>query len=79
MIWQVSELPDGTEHRALLAKGRGAGVLRDAIMRIADHYTSHAHPLGGYVGIAPTPEGFAVQMHAPDGRIESWRMIVEEK
>jgi hypothetical protein len=78
MIWQVSELPDGTEHRALLAKGRGAGAIRDAINKVVGHYTDHAHPLGGYVGIAPTSEGWAVQMHAPDGRIESWRMVMEE-
>jgi hypothetical protein len=75
-IYQVSILPDGTEHRALLTTGNGPGALRDAVEKLADHYATHCHP-DGSVGIAPCPAGFVAQLHGPSGEIESWRMAVE--
>jgi hypothetical protein len=78
-ILQVSELPDGTTHTAVLGQGRGMRALLEALEQIAAHSVTHAHPLGGCVGIAPVDGGFAVQVHAPDGTIESWRIVIEQE
>lgn len=69
-IVQISVLPDGTRHIADLI-----GPLGFAVDHVADHYMTHAHPDGGYVGIAPVPGGAVVQLHAPDGSIESYRIV----
>jgi len=70
-IVQVSTLPDGSRHVADLN-----GPFGWAVDFVADHYATHAHPDGGYVGIAPIPGGAAVQLHAPDGTIESTRLVL---
>lgn len=69
MIVQISLLPGDTIHVAEL---RGPFVT--AVEQLADNLTSHK-ALGGYVGIAPCDEGTVVQLHAPDGSIEAWRIV----
>ncbi len=51
-------------------------MLRRSVLLAVDHYLTHRHPRGGYVGVAPTEDGIVVQLHASDGQIESWRELV---
>jgi hypothetical protein len=83
-VSQVGPLPDGSLHASEVGSASthegSRGVLRKAVELAADHYTTHRNRNGGYVGIAPTYfDGLpatAVQLHAPDGEIESWRLVV---
>lgn len=70
-VHQRSITGDGASHDVVI---RGGMV--DAVLLAIGHYTTHAHPNGGYVGVCPTADGIAVQLHAPDGSIESWRELV---
>ena len=66
---EISRLPEGGAHYAPRPEG-----LYHAIQDTINHYQDHSAP-GGYVGVAPVGKGYAVQLHAPSGEIESWRIL----
>jgi hypothetical protein len=59
-IWEIGE------HRTFEAAraARNAALEDDAA-----HWTHHSGP-GGYVGVAPIPEGVGLTLHAADGTVE---------
>ncbi len=71
MAVQVSIRPDGSVHVADFK-----GDLRSAAESTADHFTHHA-ARGGFASIVPMEPGVvAVQLFAPDGTVEAFRLIV---
>src|ERR1035437_4615004 len=66
---EISRLPGGGGHYAPRPEG-----LYHAIQDTINHYQDHSAP-GGYVGVAPVGRGYAVQLHAANGEIESWRIL----
>lgn len=78
-VLQVSTLPDGGTHVAVVGhsatRGGAYGARTRAVDDTVGHYTTHRNRDGGYVGVCPAPYGVAVQLHAPDGTVESWRLF----
>jgi hypothetical protein len=77
-VLQIGVLPTGDSHAVTVGGsntlGGAYGARARAIEDCVGHFYSHRNRDGGYVGIAPAPYGMAVQLHAPDGEVEAWRL-----
>ncbi len=73
LVEQITRNPEGGKHVAPMR-----GNLYDAVQNVVGNLQSHSLP-GGYVGIAPIGRGVAVQLHAPSGEIEAWRILRAKK